>query len=253
MPRLYKQNILIGLLIAVFALNVSAQNSESKPEGFPFVYATYSFQVPSGDLQKRFGVSSEIGGGAGYKTSTNWVLGAEASYIFGNDLKENPLENIMNSNNQITNMYGEPSTIKMRQAGMQIKGTVGKIFPVSKNNGNSGIFIRGGVGLLQHKIYIENVGNNTPQVLGDYRKGYDRMCNGLSLSEFIGWQNFSNKGGYHFFVGFEFVQAWTKNRRAWDFSTNQKIEGQRLDLLYSIKIGWFIPFRKRQATGYFYY
>lgn len=253
MYQTLKYNLLTPLFLTFFVLSTYAQNTDPKPENFPFVYATYSLQVPGGDLSDRFGVGSDIGGGVGYKTSGNWVFGAEASYIFGSDIKENPLENIMNSDLQITNMYGEPSQINMRQAGMQLKATFGKIIPILPSNKNSGIFLRGGIGFLQHKIYIENVGNNTPQVLGDYRKGYDRMTNGVAFSEFIGWQNFSNEGAYHFLVGFEFIQALTENRRTWDYATNQKLDGQRLDLIYSFKVAWFIPFRQRQSAGYFYY
>jgi hypothetical protein len=230
-----------------------AQNSDANTENYPFIYATYSFQSPGGDLSKRFGVSSQIGGGAGYKSKSNWIIAAEAAYIFGSDLKENPIENLINSNNEITNMYGEPAQINMREAGMHLMITTGKIISINKQNPNSGIFIRGGLGLLQHKIYIENNGNNTPQILGEYRKGYDRLCNGLALSEFIGWQNFSNKGAYHFLIGFEFTQGFTKNRRTWDFATNSKMDESRFDQLYSIKAAWFIPIRQKQATGYFYY
>jgi len=245
------QILFLGLFL--YTINGFGQKDETKPDKFPFVYATMGFQAPAGDLSERFGVSAEVGGGVGYKIQNNWMISAEATYIFGNDLKENPLENLLNSEYQIINQYGEYSEIRMRQAGMQLKASLGKIIPVSKLNRNSGIFIRGSLGLLQHKIYIENVGNNTPQVLDIYRKGYDRMCNGLSVSEFVGWQNFSNEGGMHFLVGFEFTQGFTENRRTWDYATNSKIEGQRLDLLYSIKVAWYIPFLKRQAKGYFYY
>lgn len=244
---------LLSLLIIALAINSNAQKNESKPESFPYIFATYSLQAPGGDMSERFGISSDIGGGAGYKTKTNWMLGAEATYIFGNTVNENTLINLMNSYDQITNMYGEISEINVRQSGMQIKGSIGKIIPVLKNNKNSGIYIRGSLGLLHHKIYIENLGNNTPQILDDYRKGYDRLSNGLSVSEFVGWQNFSDKGAYHFMVGFEFVQAWTENRRTWDYSSNQKLDNKRLDLLYTFKVSWFIPFRQKEATGYFYY
>jgi hypothetical protein len=248
----YKFLVFIGIIL--FATAIKAQEKKKKKaDKFPYVYATYSLQIPGDDLVTRFGTSSDIGGGVGYKTETNWTIGVEASYIFGNDVKENPLENLLNSHNQITNMYGEPSQIKMRQSGLRISGNVGKIFAVSHTNKNSGIYLRGGIGFLQHKIYIENDGNNTPQVLNDYRKGYDKLCNGMSFSEFIGWQNFSNNGGFHFIVGFEFVQAITENRRTWDYATNTKIEGQRLDLLYTFKIAWYIPFRRQQSNQYFYY
>ena len=253
MHQLFKISFIVIFLGFSFVYKTAAQKTETKPESFPFVYGTYSFQAPGGDLSTRYNVSSEIGGGAGYKTSSNWIFGAEATYIFGTDVKENTLVNLLNSDNQITNMYGEPSQINMRQSGMQLKATIGKIIPVLPTNKNSGILIRANIGFLQHKIYIENVGNNTPQVLGNYRNGYDRMCNGFAVGEFIGWQNFSSNGAYHFLVGFEFTQAFTENRRAWDYATNQKIEDQRLDLIYALKLAWFIPFRQRQSSGYFYY
>lgn len=225
---------------------------QGKVEVFPFAYATTSFQIPGGDLSKRFGNSFDIGGGLGYKLKSNVVLSVESTYIFGEEVKENTLEGLLNQFDQITNMYGDVAEINMRQAGFQIKATAGKIIPVFGSNGNSGIFIRGGIGLLQHKIYIENIHNNTPQVLDEYRKGYDRLCNGLQVSEFVGWQNFGANTAYHFMVGFELSQAWTQNRRSWDYATNQKISGQRMDMLYTFKVAYFIPFVKREVTNYFY-
>ncbi len=253
-PGIDTKIFIITLLMLVLPLkNVFSQDSENKSAQFPYVYATYSLLFPGGDLSERFGISSEIGGGAGYKTQTNWMVGLEASYIFGPNVKENPLEPIINSEGEITNMYGESAQINLREAGMQLKMTAGKIFSFGNINPNSGIFIRAGLGFLQHKIYIENLGNNTPQVLGDYRKGYDRMCNGLSTSECVGWQNFSDQGAYHFLVGFECTQAFTQNRRAWDYTTNSRMDEKRLDIIYTLKAAWFIPFHQKPATGYYYY
>jgi hypothetical protein len=239
-------------LISLTSVTVNGQTKEKK-ELFPYVYATYSLQIPSGDLVNDFGEGSEIGGGAGVKTKLNWMIGAEATVLFGGEVKQNTLEGILNSSNQITNMYGEPGMITMRQSGFKVIGTLGKIIPVFGVNQNSGIFIRGNLGFLQHKIYIESNGNNVPQVTGDYVKGYDRLCNGILIGEFIGWQNFSTKGAYHFIIGFEFTQAFTENRRDWDFATQQKIDTKRLDLIYALKLGYYIPFRQKQSTGYFYY
>lgn len=244
---------IIFLSILLSQLSIDAQALPVTSSKISYVYATYSLQKPDGDINKRFGISSDIGGGVGHKTKGNIMFGIEATYMFGNTIKENTLENITNSYNQITNMYGEVSDIVLRESGVQIKGSLGKIIPVLKDNKNSGIFIKGSIGFLQHKIYIESKGNNTPQVMGDYRKGYDRLCSGAMVSEFLGWQNFSNKGAYNFLVGFEFIQAKTKNRRTWDYATNKKINNNRLDLLYTFKVAWYIAFNKQQATEYFYY
>jgi hypothetical protein len=242
-------------IVLIYNLNPKsalAQVDDKKVQ-FPYLYATYSFILPGGDLASEYGFASDIGVGVGIKTSNNWMLSAEGTYLFGSEVKQNPLEGLLNTDLQITNMYGELGQISIRLAGFQAKVNLGKIFPLDRSNQNSGIFIRGSLGLLQHQIYIETNGNNVPQVNGDYRKGYDRLCNGLLISEFAGWQNFDDNGAFHFFVGFEFSQAFTENRRSWDFATNQKIAEQRLDLVYALKLGWYIPFRQRQSTQYFYY
>jgi hypothetical protein len=189
----------------------------------------------------------------GYKTQNNWMFSAEATFLFTNNLNEDPLDSISGENGQIINRYGDYSRVYLSQRGWHAKITAGKIFPVFNSNANSGFFVKGSVGILQHRIFIDNKGNNAPQIVGDYVKGYDRMCYGLSVLEFVGWQNFSSKNGLHFFAGFEFTQGFTKNRRSWDFATNKKIDEQRIDLLYSFKIGWYIPMGKRQATNYYYY
>jgi hypothetical protein len=242
--------VLYIYVLLLISLSIKAEETTDR---FIYIYSTYSIQQPDKDMSTRFGISSDFGGSIGFKTDKNWLFGIESTYIFGNNVRENTLENITNSHNQITNMYGGISEIIVRESGVQIKSYIGKIIPVLKKNKNSGIFIKANVGFLQHKIYIENKENNTPQIMGDYKKGYDRLSNGMMISEFIGWQNFSNKGAYNFLIGFEFIQAKTQVRRTWDYATNKKIDNSQLDLLYTLKVAWYITFHKHKATEYFYY
>jgi hypothetical protein len=110
-----------------------------------------------------------------------------------------------------------------------------------------------GAGLLQHKIRIEVQDNNVPQLDGDYRKGYDRLTNGLALTEFVGYLHCGNNRLINFFAGIELTQAFTKSRRDWDFSTMRKDDSNRMDLLFGIKVGWFFPMYKHAATAYYIY
>jgi hypothetical protein len=247
LPRLI---VLIAFLNCIYLLE--AQN-KTEPEKMTFIYTTYALQIPGGDMADRFGINSDFGGGIGYKTKKNWIYSLDATIIFGNKLKEDPLEGIVTKHGQIIDMYGSYAPVAENERGLQIKMGFGRIIPVKKSNVNSGILIKGALGYIQHRIAISNSENSTPQIEGEYIYGYDRFCNGISVNEFIGWQQFGEKRPIHFMIGFEFTQAFTQNQRTWDFATNSKLKKNRIDLLNSLKIAIFIPIKQRNSTQYFYY
>ena len=216
---------------------------------------SYAYQIPGGDLAKRFGNSSSVGADLTFKTKRNYIVGLEFNYIFGKKLKSEAsgvLDSIATSNYQIINKYGEFAQIALSERGYYVGVKIGKLFPVKWSNPNSGILITGSVGLLEHKIRIDNDANNAPQILDDYKKGYDRLTNGLSITEFIGYQHLSNKKRFNVYAGFEFYQAWTKCRRDFNFDTMEKDNLNRHDYLYTFKVGWIFLIRKRQPAEYYY-
>lgn len=111
----------------------------------------------------------------------------------------------------------------------------------------------GGAGLLQHKIRIETIGNTVPQLDKEYKKGYDRLSNGLSLHEMIGYYHFGNKHLINFYAGFEFIQAFTENRRSYNFDEMKKDETKRVDLLFGIRAGWMLPVYRRAPQKFYFY
>ena len=50
-----------------------------------------SFDLPGGDMSKRFGVSYRIGPAVTYKTMSNWLFGVKFDFILGNLVKEDSL------------------------------------------------------------------------------------------------------------------------------------------------------------------
>ena len=54
----------------------------------PMFTVSYSYQIPGGDLKTRFGNNSNIGAMFLLKTKSNWLIGADYSFLFGNKLKE---------------------------------------------------------------------------------------------------------------------------------------------------------------------
>ena len=220
----------------------------------PMFTFTYSYHIPSGDLADRFGNSSMIGSGFSIKTNKGWIFGADAGFIFGNNVKEDGiLDGIRTSNGNIINLYGEYATVLLSERGYYLGLSLGKVIPIFKVNSNSGVLIKGGIGFIEHKINIENQSNNAPQVLDDYKKGYDRLTNGLSSNAFLGYLFIGENQLSNFYAGIEVYQSWTANRRDYNFDTMIFDETERKDNLIGFKVGWIIPLYRRIPDNYFTY
>lgn len=242
------------ILYFVFAFtSIYSQAIRDSAITFSMISGSYSFQIPGGDFDERFGNSSSVGPSFMVKTKHNFLFGADFDFIFGGKINQpGVFDSILPSNGKFVNQYGEYAKVLITERGFFLGGKVGKIIPVFKKNPNSGILLTLRAGLLQHKIRIDNENNNLPQLLGDYKKGYDRLTNGFSLTEFIGYMYFSRSKIANFYAGVEFYQAWTENRRTIDFPTMKHDDLKRHDYLYTIKIGWIIPILKRRPSEFYF-
>ncbi|MBN2681973.1 MAG: hypothetical protein JXR58_05660 [Bacteroidales bacterium] len=251
-----KQITALLLLLTVFQINIALGQEESKPSLFiPSFSADYSFQIPGGDLKDRFGNNSMIGSSFQIKLKSNFTLGVKAGFIFGANVKEpNMFRYILPSEGQFINTYGNQALVMISERGFHFSTEVGKIFPFSNKNPDSGLWLKGSLGLLQHKIRIDNDGNNVPYIIEEYSKGYDRLTNGLAVTEFVGYIFYGESMIANFYAGFEFYQAFTQCRRDYNFDDLGSDLKKRKDYLYSFKLGWIIPLYKRiNPDKYFYY
>ncbi|MFH2095472.1 MAG: hypothetical protein ABIJ16_07200 [Bacteroidota bacterium] len=190
-----------------------------------------------------------------YKTSSNWVFGADGYFIFGNKLKEEAssiFNEILTSDGNIIDENGEFATVLLSERGFYIGGKAGRVIPVFGSNPNSGIMFIIGAGLLQHKIRIENDGNRAPQIIGDYKKGYDKLTNGFASNIFLGYVYFGNNRLLNFFGGIDYTIGWTQCRRDFNFDERITDETRRTDMLYSIRVGWIIPIYRHLQQKFYY-
>jgi hypothetical protein len=248
--------VLIAYFLTSNTFDVKAQKTIDSAITFPMFSASYMVQFPGGDMADRFGVNSNIGGSFMLKLKNNLFLDINANYIFGNELKGDAahiFDSIETEDGAVINKYGEFAKIRTFERGYFIGGRLGMVLPIFRPNLNSGPLILLGGGILQHKIRIENDGNNAPQINNDYKFGYDKMSYGFCASEFIGYIYFSKKQFINCYIGIEFYQGFTKSGRSYDFSLMKKDTKERLDLLYSIKFGWIVPVYKRMPDKYYYY
>jgi hypothetical protein len=244
----------LSLLVFIPSL-ADAQVKITEKANFALFNVNYSYQIPGHDLADRFGHNSLVGGGFLYKFKSNLVAGLEGGFMFSENVKNKNdyLQLIGTSDGNVISESGTFAGVFFHQRGFNLNARFGGIIPVFGPNPNSGIMIISSAGMLQHKIRIEVEDNNAPQLRGDYKKGYDRLTNGPSVSQFIGYVYFHNERTINFFVGLEFTQAWTQARRPYDFDRMQADSQKRFDTLWGIRLGWVLPLYKRAPRDYYYF
>ena len=249
-------------LLLLFCLGISDASAQysvrdsTLPGALIHAYAGY--HLPGADLADRFGNNFSAGAGVLGKLRNSIFFGLSATFLTGGKVKEDTILNgISTADGRLIGSQGVQADISLQERGFNIQMHAGKLFPWIGPNPNSGVLFLAGVGILQHKIrieYLQNEANNiVPALEGDYRKGYDRLSNGVSISEFVAYLNSSNNKLVNFYVGFEAIQAFTQNRRDWNLDAGAKDAQPRLDLMFGLKFGWYFPIYRQHKGKVFYF
>ncbi len=203
---------------------------------------SYAFQNPASDMADRFGYNFNLGLHTEVMLKkSNLIFGLSGDILFGNEVKEDVLESLRTPEGDIIGNNRLIADVSLRERGFNISGYTGILIPLLKRNRRSGIRVTLGAGLLQHKVRIQDNQNTIVQITGEYIKGYDRLSNGLSLTQFIGYQHLDRKRLVNFYVGVEFVEGFTENRRTYNFDIMGHDDTQRRDILVGIRLGWSVP------------
>lgn len=249
-----KKSFTLWLFVLVFSLSGWAQVSIKDSSIYtPLVGASYGYYLSGADMLKRFGSSSAAALNIDFKTKKYWMFGVNGSYIFGNKVYESLFDSISTSTGGIISEAGQFADIRLYERGFTVSATAGKMFHFDRPNPNSGVVATIGLGFIQHKIRIETIGNNVPQLSKEYKKGYDRLTNGLLISENLGYLYLSNNRLWNIYLGLEFQQGITKNRRAYNFDEMRQDDRQRLDVLYGAKLMWILPLYKKAPQEFYTY
>ena len=248
-----KKGLFSSFTLAVFCLHLHAQTAKDTSTVYlPLVTAGYGYYFPGGDMVKRFGENSSVFMNVELKTPGKWLFGVNGSYIFGKEVKDNPFYNIT-KDNVFINSEGDQTDVRMFERGFTVSGTFGKVFATSKKRPGCGFVANLGIGFIQHKIKIEVIGNNLPQLDKDYRKGCDGLANSWFFSQNLGYMFLSNNHLANFYVGFECMQGFTRNRRAYDFQKMLTDTQKRMDVFTGVKIAWILPIYKNVVKTDNYY
>ncbi|MBN8703459.1 MAG: hypothetical protein J0M08_10360 [Bacteroidetes bacterium] len=233
-----------------------SQSLKDSSIAFSNVAISFAYQIPKGDMAVRFGNNMNASGEYFFKTKQNFLFGANLNYLFGRNIKEvGMLDSITTVDGNHINLNGSFAVVALFQRGWNGFVYVGKQFSWKKiaPNPNSGIMIKLGVGFLQHRIRIDDIGNATPSLTKEYRNGYDRSTGGLALNQSIGYNYFSANRIANFFFSVDFTEGFTKSLRSYDYDLRRPDTAKRFDVLIGFRFGWIVPLYKNVASEFYYY
>lgn len=218
----------------------------------PLIGVHFGGDLPLGELSKRFGPNLNAGLNFTYKTSKNYLIGLDANYMFGRNIKEDVLAPLKTDKNFIIDNSGYPADIRISQRILNIQFQFGKILPFLSANPNSGLVVRAGVGYMMHQIHFVDIQKQISAVGGDMVRGYDRMTHGPALSQFIGYMYLSDNRITNFYAGFEAYEGFTRSVRKLNYDTGLPDTDLRFDALIGFRFGWILPLYSRAPKQYFY-
>jgi hypothetical protein len=212
-----------------------------------------SVDFPGGDLAKRFGISYRIGAGVKIKTKKNWIFGAKFDFITGNKMRDDSLMiNLKTNQGGVISQNGDLLNVGLFQRGYMVGLQFGKVFPVLAINPNSGLTTILSMGFMQYKINIFDRDNAFPQLRDEYKKGYDRLTNGLYIEDFLGYMFHAKNKLINFHAGLNFVWGFTQGRRDYLYDLARPDSGGRNDLMVGFKFGWTVPIYRKDAEETYY-
>ncbi|HRQ85759.1 MAG TPA: hypothetical protein PLV70_11650, partial [Flavobacteriales bacterium] len=214
---------------------------------------SYAYQLPSGDMAQRFGANSNLGLSASVKFKSNYSLGLEGGYLFGDKVIDRSMLRAMTTaNGVVVNQDGEPASILLFERGFTVMAFAGKVIPIVGPNPNSGILLKLGGGYLAHKVLIQHQNDVVPALEGDYLKGYDRLAAGPVGMFFVGYQHLGNNRFINFMGGFELQVAFTKSMHPYQFDKGRSDGDTHVDGLTGFRFGWTLPIYKTRDTREYY-
>ncbi|MFO0357063.1 MAG: hypothetical protein ACK50A_08920 [Sphingobacteriaceae bacterium] len=240
------------LIILILSVNLVRSQGNDSIIAAPLIGVHIGGNLPMADLAKRFGPNLNTGINIMYKTKKNYLIGIDGNYMFGRNIKENVMKNLTNEDGFIIDNEGYPADIKLSERLLTVNLHVGKILPFLSANPNSGLMINAGAGYMQHKIHFVDVQQKIAAINGDIRNGFDRLSNGISLYQFVGYIYLSANRLLNFYAGFESYQGFTKSVRKLNYDTGLADTKSRFDMAMGLRFGWILPLYSRAPKQYFY-
>ena len=106
----------------------------------------------------------------------------------------------------------------------------------------------------RYACLIDTKNQNIPQLDEDYKKGYDRLANGISSKWEAIYRYYDKSGKFQMYAGMNMTVAYTKNRRPYLFDKMEYTPNKgSWDNLLGINMGVIIPIHRKNEEEFHYY
>lgn len=267
--RLSAWVLFLGLALATACCPAQVSIADSAIS-LGMITAGYGGYMPGGDLARRFGLQHTFGMDVGFKHRSNFYFTVGATYLFGDKVKEQDMldglaffhqwpttDGRTYVNYGFIDENGNPHQPTFSERGFTGSLRFGKIFPalhIGKNsNPNTGFFLETGVQFLHHKIHIKFPSEALPLAQPDFLAGYDRLTNGFGPVLSAGYRFFGNRRYVCFMLAVDAGLHFTRNRRGFNWDTNEFDTEVRQDAILGIRAHWVVPFYRIAPERFYYY
>jgi hypothetical protein len=217
------------------------------------IVGNFVTDLPVMDYAKRYGWCNKAGAQFLKKTEKNLLWGARFHFIFGRQIREDSvLWNVYTSNGNLIDKNGNLGNVGLFQRGYQVGLDFGYRFSFWQVNANSGPYWLGSYGFMQHKINIFDRDQLFGQLNAEYKKGYDRLTNGLYTEQQVGYMYLSKSRTLCVYAALGFNYARTGGRREWLFDVRRTGLDVRNDASIAGTVGWIIPIFKKNVEEVYY-
>jgi hypothetical protein len=173
-------------------------------------------------------------------------MGGNITHLFSNSVREQDIfSNIATESGDVITRDGVFEDYRLRMFGWLMSVRIGHLIPINPARPNRGFSMELGFGLMQHKIRIETPVLNSPQLSAEYKRGYDRLSNGLCVSPALGYLHYAPNRRINYFIRLEGHVAQTRNRRTVNYDTGLPDHRLRRDALWGLRVGWILPLYRR--------
>jgi len=248
---------LIPVVLQLVTSRVLAQDSNPSGTGQRCVMISgfAGPAIPGGDLSQDYGTFWEIGAGALYQNSSRWLFGLDFSYMFGSDVRKDPVPNLRTPDGNIISTDGTYAFFKAFQRGFMFPMVrFGKTISLVRKpvfNQLGGLTLMGGAAWLQHWTYIQDISKKTPQFSSEYLEGYDRLTSGPGVGAWVGYLYLPERGKLNFHLEAGYFYGFTQSQR-FDFVTEKPAGQKRNDSLFQLKLRICFTIRSRPEDTFYY-